>query len=652
MKKSILVLSIISLLFFLSGFRSGNSYQSLYFKNLDDFNEQQTQLLSELKTASLTSEKGKNNILKKIHYCRLKLKSIDFWLRYLEPISYKQINGPLPVEWENEVFEKFEKPYKRVGAGLSLAEEELESENPDRNKLYQLIQKSIKAVDVFKEDSITKNLDSYSNFFVVNRLFLLNLAAIYTTGFECPDTSLIIVELRFMLNEVRNITDVYNNSWEVFRVEKGKSVGLRYSSVETEYFDLFDKMIAFVQIQPDNFSQFDNFTFIRDYVNPLFAMNQKYIQRENAGYFSRSYNDYTLNDKANSIFDKTLYEGMNAKGIYSAIENPEVLAEIRQTGKLFFYDPILSGNNKRSCASCHKPTQYFTDTVVTTSLQFNGFLTLPRNTPTLINSTFNHLLMLDGKHISLQAQAKDVITNSIELASNENELLEKVLSCKDYKKSLKKFTKYTPEAKEITLNHIISAITFYYSDFSGYYSHFDYAMNQKKELSEEAKRGFNIFMSKAQCATCHFVPQFNGVKPPYVGSEFEVLGVPHDTTFTSISPDKGRYEINPANETFDAFRTGTIRNAQFTKPYMHNGVFKTLDEVIDFYDAGGGEGKGLKVPNQTLESDSLHLTQAEKKDLMAFIFSLNENIIFENPPATLPLSKNEELNSRKVGGEY
>ena len=637
MKKSVLVLSGIVLLCFLVGFRTGNEYQSLYFKNLDDFNTQQTQLLSEVKTTALTTATGKSIVQKKIHYCRLKLKSIDFWLRYFEPISYKQINGPLPVEWENEVFEKFEKPYKRLGAGLTLAEEELEEENPDRNKLYQLIQKSIAAVEVFKADSITKNLETYHHFFLANRLYLLNLAAIYTTGFECPDTSQVITELGFMMNEVKTIYSIFNQSFPS-------------TALSNEYMELYNQALGFVQSQPKNFSRFNHFTFIRDYVNPLFALNQSFIR--NYAVVSHSFNDYSLNDNSTSIFDKTLYEGMSTKGIYSVVDNEETLDEIRQAGKLFFYDPILSGNNKRSCASCHKPTQYFTDTVAITSLQFNGYLTLPRNTPTLINATYNHLLMLDGKHISLQSQAKDVITNPIELASNEKELLEKVLSCKEYKKSLNKFTRYTPEEKDVTMSHIISAITFYYADFSSYYSHFDYAMQQKKELNEEAKRGFNVFMSKAQCATCHFVPQFNGVKPPYVGSEFEVLGVPHDTTFTGISPDRGRYEVNPANETFDAFRTGTIRNAQFTKPYMHNGVFKTLDEVIDFYDAGGGAGKGLKVPNQTLESDSLHLTATEKKDLLAFIFSLNENIIFEKPPAALPLSKNEELNARKVGGEY
>lgn len=637
MKKAVFIFFILSLIFSLSGFRSSKQYNEFYFQKLNEFYAAQNQLLGEIKTASLTSETGRNNILRKLHYSRLKLKGLDLWLRYLEPISYKQINGPLPVEWENEVFEKFEKPYKRLGAGLTLAEEELSEENPDRKKLADLIQKSINAIAVFNADSITQNLETHHHFFLANRLYLLNLAGIYTTGFECPDTAQVISELRFMLNDVKATYNVFNQSFAA-------------TALTAEYLELYDKTLRFVQTQPSSFSQFDHFTFIRDYVNPLFALNQQFIRDYKV--VSTNINDYSLNDNCNSVFDKSLYEGMNAKGIYTLVDDAEILAEIRKTGKLFFYDPILSGNNKRSCASCHKPTEFFTDTVASTSLQFDGYHLLPRNTPSLLNVNYNHLLMLDGKHISLQAQGKDVITNPIEMGSNEIELLEKVLSCKDYKKSLKKFTKYTPEEKDITLQHIVSAITFYYSDFSSYYSHFDYAMENKKELTEEAKRGFNIFMSKAQCGTCHFVPQFNGVKPPYIGSEFEVLGVPHDTTFTGISPDKGRYEINPANETFDAFRTGTIRNAEFTKPYMHNGVFKTLEEVIDFYDAGGGAGKGLKVPNQTLESDSLHLSERDKKDLLAFIFSLNENVIFENPPATLPLSKNEELNTRKVGGEY
>ncbi len=159
-------------------------------------------------------------------------------------------------------------------------------------------------------------------------------------------------------------------------------------------------------------------------------------------------------------------------------------------------------------------------------------------------------------------------------------------------------------------------------------------------------------MSKAQCATCHFAPQFNGVKPPFVGSEFEVLGVPADTGYKKLNTDQGRWLINPATETLRAFRTGTIRNADHTKPYMHNGIFNSMQQVIDFYDGGGGAGRKLDVPNQTLSSDSLRLSPAEKKDLVLFISSLTEKIEFEEPPATLPTSTDKKLNKRKVGGVY
>ena len=246
------------------------------------------------------------------------------------------------------------------------------------------------------------------------------------------------------------------------------------------------------------------------------------------------------------------------------------------------------------------------------------------------------------------------------MGGNTEDIMSKVLSCKEYKTAFKKFLKFTPEEKDITFEHIVCAVTSYYADFSNYYSPFDDAMNTgishgtttNQPIDKSTINGFNLFMGKARCATCHFVPQFNGVKPPYICSEFEVLGVPADTGYHRLSDDKGRYEVNPANETMNAFRTGSIRNAQYTAPYMHNGVFNTLEQVIDFYDVGGGAGKNLSVANQTLSRDSLKLTEAEKKDLISFIHSLNEKIIFQKPPEKLPLSSRSELNNRKIGGEY
>ncbi len=613
------------------------TYTTTYTQYLNDFKTSQQALLQYIDAATVTSITDIEKIKTQIVLTRKKLKALDIWLRYLEPVAYKKINGSLPVEWETEVFEKFEKPYKREGAGLTLAALYLDEKNISKDSLRSLIKLCIAATETYSADSITKELNTYHHFFLCNRLFLLNLASIYTTGFECPDTALIIPELRDMMANVNNIYIAFNKSYPV-------------TPFTQEYTDLYRRAIVFVNTQSSDYTKFDHFSFIRNYINPLFAMNQKMVLQYHV--VSHSMVDYSLSKQSTSIFSKSVYRGQNSKGIYLRVDDTAVLAEIDRLGKLLFYDPILSGNNLRSCASCHNPKQYFTDTVATASLQFDHQNFLPRNTPSLINAPYNHLIMLDGKHLSLQDQTKAVITSPVEMGSDEKDIVAKVLSCKEYSKAFEKLLQYTPQEKEITFEHIASAITFYYSKFSRFYAPFDDAINNSKPLEPLAQKGFNLFMSKAQCGTCHFVPQFNGVKPPFVSSEFEVLGVPRDTAFKQLSPDKGRYSINPAYETMNAFRTGSLRNSAHTMPYMHNGVFTTMEQVIDFYDAGGGAGHGLKVDNQTLSSDSLKLTKVEKKQLLAFIASLNERIVPEAPPEKLPASKNKELNTRKVGGTY
>jgi cytochrome c peroxidase len=468
-------------------------------------------------------------------------------------------------------------------------------------------------------------------------LFLLNLASIYTTGFDCPDKGQILPELKAMLKEVDEIYGSFNQTFP-------------NTKLPDSYLILFAKTRTFVDSQADDYATFNHYQFIREFVNPLFAVNQQLIRKYHV--VSRSFVDYTLSKTANSIFSKELYNGQNSKGIYLRINDESTLAKIDEVGKLLFFDPILSGNNQRSCVSCHKPTQFFTDTNATTSLQYNYAGLLDRNTPSLVNAPFNHLLMADGQHFTLQMQCKAVITNPIEMGAKEAELMQKVLSCPEYKEAFSQLLPFTPTEKEINFDHITSAITYYYAKFSKHNSPFDLAMNQVTQAPPNVARGFNIFMGKAECGTCHFAPIFNGVKPPYVGSEFEVLGTPQDKDYKTLSKDFGRYLINPAFETKHGFRTGTIRNASNTKPYMHNGVFKTLEEVIEFYNGGGGAGRGLSVENQTLSSDSLQLNQQEKDDLIAFIGSLTEQLPIEDAPKKLPKSQNNALNKRKVGGEY
>ncbi|MFM6984380.1 MAG: cytochrome-c peroxidase [Chitinophagaceae bacterium] len=632
--KLLVIIAVISLIAVTAAFKK-DAKQSAYFSLYESMFRRAELSFENINQYAQSSECRFDSLKTMIHDARMQLKPMDFWWRYADPISYKLLNGPLPVEWETEVFEKYEKPYKRIGGGLTLAE--LAIDEGDSANLIKYLNNLPEAISHFRPDSMQNFLGSPDHFAFCNRLFLLNLSTIYTTGFECPDTSRILPEILVMLNSSKNISKAYLESF-------------REVTMDEAYLLQLDACIKFVEQQSGlGYESFSHFSFISDYINPLYGLNAKWILEND--FRSKSFNDYSLNKEALSIFDKSLYYGQNTKGIFIRVNDSVHLKDIAAFGKQLFFDPILSGNNQRSCASCHIPEQFFTDNSQKSALQFNHNGNLKRNSPSLLNAEFNHLAMQDGKFYTLQDQALAVITNPMEMGCLKEDILSKVLSVKEYSKTLKKLSALTPKKPVPDVEHILSALTYYYTSQIQQVSEFDMAIEKKKVLSEEAIEGFNLFMSKAQCATCHFLPHFNGVKPPYVGSEFEVLGVPDDTGFTHFGMDSGRYLINPAKETAFAFRTGTLKNIEKTGPYMHNGVFSTLKEVMVFYNNGGGAGRGLNLPNQTLGSEPLGLTEQEMEKIITFMKTLNETIEISRP-LKLPESKRKELKERKVGGTY
>ena len=148
-------------------------------------------------------------------------------------------------------------------------------------------------------------------------------------------------------------------------------------------------------------------------------------------------------------------------------------------------------------------------------------------------------------------------------------------------------------------------------------------MRGNESFSEDEEAGFNLFAGKAKCATCHFIPLTNGTVPPsFMKSESEVLGVPNKNK--KLDADLGKFELTKAEIHRHSFKTPTIRNIALTAPYMHNGVFKNLEEVVDFYNDGGGKGLGFNLPNQTLPEDKLNLTSLEKQQLIAFMRTLTD----------------------------
>lgn len=632
--KLLVIIAVISLIAVIAAFKQEKK-QSAYFSLYESMFRKAELSFEKINLYAESSECRYDSLKKMIHNARMQLKPMDFWWRYADPINYKLLNGPLPVEWETEVFEKFEKPYKRIGGGLTLAE--LAIEEGDSAGLMSYLGYLPEAISHFRPDSMRDFLSHPDQFAFCNRLFLLNLSTIYTTGFECPDTSRILPEILTMLNSSKNTLMAFQETFSEAKMDDA-------------YLLRLDSCIKFIEQQMGmGYETFSHFTFISDYINPLYSLNAQWVLKNS--FRSKSFVDYSINKDALSIFDKSIYYGQNSKGVFLRVSDSAQLRTIADFGKLLFFDPILSGNNQRSCASCHKPEEFFTDNSRRTALMFNYDGQLKRNTPTLINAEFNHLVMQDGKFYTLQDQALGVITNPEEMACDKEEILKKVLSIRTYKITLNKLSEWTPQLSKPSLEHILSALTYYYSSQNHRNSEFESGMEHRKLLSKEVIEGFNLFMSKAQCATCHFLPHFNGVKPPFVGSEFEVLGVPDDTSFTHFGSDSGRFSVNPAKETAFAFRTGALKNIDRTAPYMHNGVYSTLKEVMVFYNNGGGAGRGLRIDNQTLSSESLGLTEEEMDKIILFMKALNESIDISRP-TKLPGSTNKQINKRILGGTY
>ena len=148
---------------------------------------------------------------------------------------------------------------------------------------------------------------------------------------------------------------------------------------------------------------------------------------------------------------------------------------------------------------------------------------------------------------------------------------------------------------------------------------------EEDTFTQSEKEGMNLFMGKALCATCHFIPLTNGTVPPFFQeTEREVIGVPNTSENRALDDDLGYYWKFNESLHKGMFKTPTVRNASLTAPYMHNGVYNTLEEVIDFYNKGGGGGLGFDLEHQTLPFDNLKLTDKEQRALVDFVKTLTD----------------------------
>ncbi len=309
-------------------------------------------------------------------------------------------------------------------------------------------------------------------------------------------------------------------------------------------------------------------------------------------------------------------------------------------GRLLFFDPVLSGKNDIACATCHHPDLGYSDGRGKAMGEGgkglgpdrSGGRVIRRGTPTIWNAALNQTQFWDGRAMDLEDQAKNPITAPEEMGSIEATLSTEVATVPQYQALFDEaFGGHM--GSSINLQNITRAIAAFERTQLSARSPFDrYVAGDRSALTLSQRRGFDTFRSgQARCFECHSLPTFST-------ADFKVIGVPK---LDDEAEDRGRGEITGSAGLRGAFKVPTLRNVALTAPYMHNGRFKTLDEVLDFYSKGGGPGLGFKTPNLDDKIRPINFTYQQRLDLIAFLNALtDESALLEPPrrvPSTLPV---------------
>jgi cytochrome c peroxidase len=354
--------------------------------------------------------------------------------------------------------------------------------------------------------------------------------------------------------------------------------------------------------------------------------------------------------RAATLFDTNAFH----PNYFAPDQKSHLTAAKAELGRMLFFDPVLSGNGSRSCASCHKPAKAFSDGQ-SKSLAFDFKGAVSRNAPTVINAGLQRGSFHDLRVTFLEDQATDVLTNASEMHGSLQKAVHLFKQSAEYTGL---FNKAFPEdSAAISEQNLKISIASYVRSLTSMNARFDaYIRGDTTRFTALEKQGFNVFMGKAKCATCHFIPLFNGTVPPdFEKTEAEILGVPatKDTLHPQLDPDLGKFALYNKTLHKFAFKTPTLRNVALTAPYMHNGVYETLEEVVEFYNKGGGTGLGLEVPTQTLPADKLNLTSREKAALVAFMQTLTDTTGLKGVPERLPSFPAQLASSKRtIGGSY
>jgi len=568
---------------------------------VDSFSASKDKLLAAVKSNIATEQQLQQLFLE----LRLSYKKIEWATEYFDPAGSRFVNGPPVQEIEMSNGQIFEP------AGLQVIEGFLfpKYDTTQKKELIRQLTMLQKGCDGYKSHFANVDILDWQVFDAA-KLEMFRILSLGISGFDNPLTLKSSQESVASIESLKEVLAYYEND------EAAKDLTAELDGA-ADYLK-----------QHTNFNQFDRAAFIIQYGNPItthITTLEKRLSVKESTY------NRLLNMDAKTMFEKGAFNN-NAFNIslYDSDQTPGLIAKRKAIGRVLFADPVLSGTSTRSCQSCHDPSKAFTDGLVKNTVLGDPHRLVRRNTPTLINAAYQPAQFYDLRSRTLESQVAAVVSNRDEMHGSMKMAAQRLWANKTYREL---FSQAFPKKNRTNIDtlEVMSAIGTYVRSLVALNSRFDeYMRGNKAAMNQQEINGFNVFMGKGRCGTCHYMPLFNGSFPPqYIIIESEVIGVPETKSImhAAIDTDMGRYNILKTPAFKHAFKITTVRNAALTAPYMHNGVFSTLAQVVDFYNKGGGTGLGYKVDNQTLSTSKLNLTQKECNELVAFMKTLNSKMV-------------------------
>ncbi len=540
-----------------------------------------------LDSINLNNDSNQNKIFYK--NSRAFFKKSEPILSYAEKENYKTLNAPnlLRIQEEDATDIKINQPI-----GYQVIEENLFSEDLDTLILSRAIKVTSARLKLI-EHNIDLKMKDYHIIWIL-RDAIIRATTTGLSNFDSPVLGASLKESRYTYETLNYILNIYQDNFK----NKGLLTNWKTEIKQT------------IETLNTDFDSLNRYTFIKNHTNKQLEL----LKATQDDWEVKFPFEFALNSQATRLFSNTAFN----LSYFSDYKNDTIHLKTKiKLGKKIFNDKRLSIDNSMACATCHIKDKAFTDGKKT----FNK--NLKRNTPTLTYSGLQKSFFLDNRAGSLEGQIVGVIKNHDEFNTDLEHIIKVIKEDKNYSKAFD--TLYTRGATDMNIRHSIAS---YVRTLNTFNSKFDNNINGKENtLTEQEIKGFNIFMGKGACATCHFPPLFNGTVPPnFNESELEIIGVPKTGKNKKLDDDLGRYNIFKTIERKGAFKTPTIRNVEITAPYMHNGVYENLEQVIDFYNKGGGGGLGFDLPHQTLPFDKLKLTEEEQLALVVFMKTLTDNI--------------------------